>query len=198
VFVIAVIIVYFAQPHLERLVRVFSMEYSNSLSALQEVLIVFFFFLLGLSFVLLLIAYVTLFCFSLHAAFIEKKGPIESVKRSFSLVLKNFKEVYGYFILFTLISYALNIALEGLITLAASSVFLIVKVFNFSVEYFTFTATIYNYAQLPKNIISWLLISPLSSIMLTMLYFNYRYQLEGYDLLWRLKQLTAEEGASEE
>lgn len=161
----------------------------DSISGGQEVFLVIFFILLWLAIILAIGAYITCFCFTLQVAFIEDKGALESINRSFKLVKSNFKSTYGYFILINLITMAINISLQGVIGLLLGIIFLVLKLISIEIDYASFMYMVYGYSRIPINVINWIIVSPISYIMLTILYFNQRYKLEGYDISLKLKEL---------
>jgi phosphotransferase system glucose/maltose/N-acetylglucosamine-specific IIC component len=83
---------------------------------------------------------------------------------------------------------AINFAVRGIIALLSGLIFLVMNLFNLQGDLYLST-TVYTYSQVPINIASLLLISPISSIMLTLLYFNQRYSSEDYDLKLKLARL---------
>jgi hypothetical protein len=63
------------------------------------------------------------------------------------------------------------------------------KLLNIKQNYTTFTTLIIVYLRWPVTLLSWLVISPLGTIMLTLLYFNQRFKKEGYDMVLRLREI---------
>lgn len=153
------------------------------------ILFVIIYIVLVLSVLAVIIGYVTLFCFSLHALTIEKKGVISSVKRSFTLVKHNFWRVYVCLILFGASIYAIQYSIMSFLGLVISILFMILKALNVEQSYGTFLAMAYTYSNLPFTLISWCIISPVATIMISLLYYNQRFKKEGYDMVLRLKEI---------
>ncbi|MGM0369507.1 MAG: hypothetical protein ACQEP9_03750 [Bacillota bacterium] len=184
--VIGALVVAVVYPFLDSLVKLGTII--DSLASGQQLIAMLLIFLFFLLLFCLAVGYMTLFCFTLQVAVIEKEGAWVAIKRSFKLVQNNFKQIYASFILFTTTTIAINFAVRGIIALLAGLVFLLMNLFKLQGDLYLST-TIYTYSQVPINIASWLLISPITSIMLTLLYFNQRYSSEDYDLKLQLARL---------
>ncbi len=183
---IGALLVALVYPFLDSLVELGT--FIDSLATGQQIIAMLIILLFCLVLFCLVVAYMTLFCFTLQVAVIEKKGAWVAIKRSFKLVKNNFKQIYASFILFTATTMAINFAMRGIIALLAGLIFLLMNLFNLQGDLYLST-TIYTYSQVPINIVSGLLISPVTSIMLTLLYFNQRYSSEDYDLKLELARL---------
>ena len=137
----------------------------------------------------IIIGYVTMFSFSLQVAVIEKKGVISSVKRSFNLVKNNFWKMYGCVILFGITVYAIRYSIMSFWALITSIIFMLLKFFSVQQNFTTFLTMALTYSKWPISLISWCIISPLGTIMLSVLYFNQRFKKEGYDMFLKLKEI---------
>lgn len=171
--------------------------FDNSLMFLEvygvrEILLIIGVIAFVIAFMLTLTGYTTVFSFSLQALVIEKKGVIGSLKRSAQLVKKDFWKLFGCTLLFGLITYAITMSLESFLALLIGLIFLVLKFLNFSQDFITFLTLGYSTVRWPLNLLSWLIISPISTMMLTYLYYNQRFKKEGHDILLRLKKI--EEG----
>lgn len=147
--------------------------------AIAVVLLIYFIFL----------AYFTWFSFVLQALIIEKKGIFGSVKRSFKLVRRSFWRILGCIVLFYLTVSAVNLSLYSFIALVASIIYLILRLLSVQPDFITFFSMALTYLEWPMNILSWLIVSPIGTSMLTLLYFNQRYKKDGYDLLQELRRI---------
>lgn len=136
-----------------------------------------------------IIAYITMFSFSLQALVIEKKGVIASVKSSFRLVRHDFWKIYGCIVLFGITTYAIRYSIMSFWALVVSLLFMILKIFNVQQSYTTFLSLALTYSNWPISLISWCIISPIGTIMVSLLYFNQRFKKEGYDMELRLKKI---------
>lgn len=139
--------------------------------------------------VFVILAYMTLFTFALHAAVIENKGVFGSIRRSLNLIKDDYWRIFGCVVLFGLVTAAITYALEGFFALLFSIIYLILMLSGIDQDYATFIAIAYNYAAWPVNIVSWVVISPAGVIMTTLLYFNQRFKKEGFDLILKLKAI---------
>jgi len=148
-------------------------------------------------FVLLLsisvMAYITVFSFSFHAVALENKGVFAALKRSFNLVKKDYFKILGCIVLFNLTVYAIVYSLQSFFAVLASIIFMILRFLNIEQDFISFATMAYNYSSWPISILSWLVISPIGTIMLTYLYYNQRFKKEGYDITLRLNKIQKRE-----
>lgn len=156
---------------------------------LRGIVLVILLVLTILAFLFVFKMYTTLFSFCLQLVVIEKKGIIVSIKRSFGLIKKNFWRIFGITILMGLTIYAIQSSLTSFLTLLLSLLYLLIKFLKLPLDYITFINITFSMANWPISIISWLIITPIGTIMTTLLYYNQRFKGEGYDLLLRLKDI---------
>jgi hypothetical protein len=155
----------------------------------KGIVIVIIFILYVLAAIFAVLAGLNWFLFSLHTLSVENIGVINSIKRSFYLVRKNYLRVLGTSILFTLTVTALRLSADLILGTASSIIYLLLKFFSVKQDYIAFLSMIYNYASWPLSIIVLMVITPINVIMLTMLYYNQRFKKEGYDLELRLREI---------
>ncbi len=134
-------------------------------------------------------AYNTILCFSMHGVVIEKKGVFASIKRSFHLIKNNFWRIFGYLLLFSLTVYAFRSTIESFFLVLINVLYLLLKFVNVEPGYIAFISTLTTIIRWPLSIFSWLVITPIGTIMISILYFNQRFKKEGYDLVLRLGTL---------
>jgi hypothetical protein len=139
--------------------------------------------------IITVLSYLTFLSFSLNAAVIEKKHVFSALKRSYELVKNDFRKIFGSIILFSVTILAVKISLNSFIGMILSIVYLIIKFLNMQVGYTDFMTIGYTYVQWPLNLLLWLVISPISTIMMCNMYFNQRYKKEGYDIVLNLKKI---------
>jgi hypothetical protein len=144
-------------------------------------------FLLTVLFIIMV--YITWFSFVLNVLVIEKKGAWGCIKRSFSLVKNNFWRVFGCTLLFSLTVFALRSSIDTLLAVASGIIYFIFKFLKISQDFITFFTMIYGYVSWPINLFTWMVISPIGIIMISMLYFNQRFKKEGYDMTLKLKEI---------
>ena len=166
----------------------------NNLNTSKIVALIILFILLTLIILGIIIAYITIFAFSLQALIIEKMGVINSLKRSYSLVIDNFWKMYGYTLLFGLIIYAIQYSLDSLLAITISIIFLILKFLNLKQNYLSFFMKEMTYTRWPLTLIVWCIVSPIQTIMMTLTYYNQRFDKEGYDLILKLKEIQKDQG----
>lgn len=170
----------------------------SPLDALAEydwgiLLIVILFILLGLAIAGMVIAYFTVFAFSLHAAVLEEMSVLRSIKRSWTLVRYNFWKVFGCIILFYLSVLAVQLTIGSFVSIISSLIYLLLKLLNITQDYLAFFTFIYGRIEGPLNIVSGAIIGPITSIMISLLYFNQRFKKEGLDMRVRLREIQYNE-----
>ncbi len=149
---------------------------------------------LMLLFALVTIGYLTLFSFSLQAIALENKGPVESIKRSYFLLKGGYIKLVGYNLLIFGSVYAINLSLEGFLGLVISILFMILRFLNVQQEYLLFFSSLYTQLQWPLTILSWLIITPINAMILTVLYYNQRFVKEGHDISLKLREIKKLKG----
>lgn len=143
--------------------------------------------------ILSVLAYITIFSFSFQAVAIENKGVIAALKRSYNLVKGDYFKILGCTILFNLSIYAIVYSLQSFLGIFASIIYIILKFLNFQQDFLSFATMAYNFSSWPISILSWLVISPIGTIMVTYLYYNQRFKKEGYDITLRLNKIQKHE-----
>lgn len=142
---------------------------------------------------IIFLAYITWLIFSLHTLIIEKKSVITSIIRSFKLVKGNFWRIFGCIIIFSLSTFAIRVSLDGFLAVIVSILYMLLKFLSVEGDYATFIGMIFVYARWPLSILFWLVISPVVTIMISLLYFNQRFKKEGYDILLKLEKIQVSE-----
>ena len=142
-----------------------------------------------LAVVLIILAYITWFSFAINVLVIEKKGVFGSIKRSFSLIKNSYWKILGCTILFSFTVVALRTSIDTLLATLSGIIYLVFKFLNISQDFLTFFTMIYGYVSWPINLLTWMVISPIGIIMISMLYFNERFKKEGYDITLKLREI---------
>lgn len=137
----------------------------------------------------IVIAYFTIFSFSIQAMTIEGAGIFKAIKRSWQLVRSNFWKVFGCVIIFYLSVSAIRLSIDSFIGLCMSLLFLILNMFDLPIDFISFITLTYSQLDLPLNLISFAVISPINTLMMSMLYFNQRNKKEGFDMRVRLREI---------
>jgi len=159
----------------------------------NQIILIILFLITILVAIIVTVAYITLFVFSLQAVAIENIGVIKALKRSYGLVKNNYFKVFGCLILFSITIYAIRVSLDSFVAVASSIVFLVAKFLNIQQDYSIFIGKVVTNFQWPLNLLSWLVITPIGTTMITLLYFNQRFKKEGYDIVLNLKKIQKNE-----
>lgn len=138
-------------------------------------------------------AYNTILSFSIYGVAIEKKGAFASIKRSYQLVKSNFWRIFGSLLAFSFTVYALRSTIESFFFLVINLIYLLLKFINVETNYLIFINMLTTMIRGPLSFFSLVVITPIGTIMISLLYFNQRFKKEGYDLLLRLKEIEKKE-----
>lgn len=139
------------------------------------------------------LAYVTIFSFSFHAVAIENKGVFAALKRSYNLVRGDFFKILGCTILFTLTISTILYSLQSFLGIVMGIIYALLKLLNIEKDLLEFATIMYNYSSWPISALSFLVITPIGTIMTTYLYYNQRFKKEGYDIALKLNKLQKDE-----
>lgn len=142
---------------------------------------------------LIFFAYNTVLAFSIHAAVIEKKGVFASLKRSYVLVKRNFWRIFGTLLLISLTTYAFRSSIESFFVMVVNLIYLILRFFNIKPDYITVISFTLSIVRWPLTAFFSLVVTPIGTIMTSLLYFNQRFKKEGYDLVLRLREIRYKE-----
>jgi len=130
-----------------------------------------------------LVLFVLMGLFITQIIVVEGKSSIQSIQRNFQLILGRFWRVVGFTVLLSLIVLALSVAFMG--TLSAAVDLLVFQWVNFS--------------QLIQDItddvlfaLIWMFIQPFWMTCLTLLYYDHRVRMEGFDLSLLDKQMAGD------
>jgi hypothetical protein len=179
-------VIYFLFDKIKDSMLVF--EVYGALGAKQIMLIILP-ILLALAVIFCTTAFSTWFCFVVQAVTVEKAGIIGSIKKSFTLVRKNFWSIFWCIILFNLTTYVFRSSLDGLLGILTTIFYFLEKFFNIKQDFITYMTTIFSMLRWPVSILYTLVIMPIGTIMMSNLYFNQRFKKEGYDLQLRLMEI---------
>ena len=67
--------------------------------------------------------------------------------------------------------------------------YLLAKSLSLPMDFLAFLNLTYSIANFPISILSWLVITPIGTIMTTLLYYNQRFKKEGYDMVIGLREI---------
>lgn len=135
----------------------------------------------------------TILSFSIYGVAIEGKGVFASIMHSYQLIKNNYWKVFGSLLLFSLTVYAFRSTIESFFLMVINLLYLILKLLSVKPNYLVFTYMLTSVGRWPLSILSWLVITPIGTIMTSFLYFNQRFKKEGYDLTLRLREIEKRE-----
>jgi hypothetical protein len=124
---------------------------------------------------------------------IENKGVFGALKRSYMLVKGNYFKILGCTILVNLTIYTIIYSLQSFLGMAFSILYILLKFLSIHQDLLTYATMMYSISSWPISILSWLVISPLGTIMITHLYYSQRFKKEGYDIALKLKKIQRDE-----
>jgi hypothetical protein len=135
------------------------------------------------------VAYITIFSFSIQAMTIEGAGIFRAIKRSWQLVRYSFWKVFGCVILFYVSVTAIRASIDSFLAICISILFLALKFLSLPMDFISFLTFVFSQLNLPLSVASFAVITPIHTIMMTMLYFNQRIKKEGFDMRIRLREV---------
>lgn len=155
----------------------------------KEIILIILTVLLALLIVFCIAAFFTWFCFVVQAVAVEKSGIIGSIKKSFSLVRHNFWRIFWCIILFNLTIFAFKSSIDSCLALLTTIFYFLEKFLNINQDFITYVSTIFTMLRWPLSVLYTLIITPIGTIMMSTLYFNQRFEKEGYDLQLKLMEI---------
>lgn len=155
----------------------------------KEIILIILTVLLALVMVFCIAAFFTWFCFVVQSVAVEKTGIIGSIKKSFALVRHNFWRIFWCIILFNLTIFAFKSSIDSCLALLTTIFYFLEKFLNINQDFITYVSTIFTMLRWPLSILYTLIITPIGTIMMSTLYFNQRFEKEGYDLQLRLIEI---------
>jgi hypothetical protein len=143
----------------------------------------------AVGFIIVTLIYFSLISFSLPAAIIEKRSVIRALRRSFWLVRGNLWKILGYNLLFGTTITVVQYSIESFFGLIIGVIFLVLNLLNIEQDFTTVATLVYSNLRIPISLLFWLIVSPISMTMGTLLYFNQRFKKEGFDLMLKLRAI---------
>ncbi len=137
-------------------------------------------------FTIIFIAIYVCICMAVPVCLFEKRLGFGALGKSFRLVQKDFFKVLGTLLLGLLIVVGISYSFMGILGLLAAAIAIAGEVFDFDTEVFLATTSIF---QMLLSFGTNVLLSPVFSILITLLYVKQRVKHEGYDLEMQLKQM---------
>ncbi len=139
----------------------------------------------------IIIGYISIFIFSIHAIVLENKGIFAAIKRSWRMVKHNYWKVFGCVILFYISIYAIQLSMDSFTALIVGLFYMVLRFLNLSQDLIAFFSLFFNRIQIPVSMLSYAVITPIYMIMLCLLYFNIRFQNEGLDMRIKLREIQS-------
>jgi len=166
--------------------------YTINTLGINQLSLIILLIIIGLGAGLTIVGYITALAFSIQAMIVEEKGVIDAIKRSLQLVKKDYWKLFGSIILILLTTQAIGYSLEGFLGFVINILYFIGRFLNIQQDYLSFMSMTYSKVNVVVTIITYLIITPLTGIMITLLYYNQRFKKEGLDILFKLKEIQAD------
>lgn len=136
--------------------------------------------------------FMTIHAFSIHAAIIEKVYFFKALKRSRELVKGRFWKTFGCFLSSSLAVAFINISIYSIFALIGGLIYASLGSTNLPAEAMSILLMIGNIVRIPLQMLVSYFVSPISGIFATILYYNMRFEKDGYDIelnILRIKDL---------
>lgn len=132
----------------------------------------------------------TLYIFTIHAVVFQNKSFFRALAESRRLVRNNFWRILSCSILFRLSVWAIYGAVSSFFILLGSLLMYFLKFISAEKGLFEIILPVLNIMNWPMRILQQLFISPIYSLLVTLLYFNQRFRKDGWDLSLKLENLN--------
>ncbi|OPJ62131.1 hypothetical protein [Clostridium oryzae] len=170
---------------------------TNNWYSITAIMIIIAAIILILLFVFFVVAFISVFAFSFQSMVIENAGIFKCIGKSLKLIKGNFWRIFGSVILFLIVMYTLNMAIGALIGIITGAAYAVMNFLSIKQDFVTFFTVAITYLRWPISIISDMVISPMFTIMITVMYYNQRFKKEGYNLILKLDKIRALQGEEE-
>ncbi len=147
--------------------------------------------LTSIVFIIAFAYFMTIHTFSFQAAIIEKIYFFKALKRSRELVKGRFWKVLGCFLSASLSITFINISIYAIFALLGGIIFAILSSANINSEVLAILLMIGNIVRIPLQMLISYFVSPIGGIFLTILYYNMRFEKEGYDIELNVQRLKS-------
>ncbi|WIV13087.1 glycerophosphoryl diester phosphodiesterase membrane domain-containing protein [Proteiniborus sp. MB09-C3] len=148
--------------------------------------------LISIIFIAAFIYFMTVHAFSVQIAIIEKAYFFKALKKSRKLVKGRFWKILGCFISATLSVLFINLSIYAVFALIGGIIYAVLGSSNLNDDLSAVLLMLGNIVRTPLQILVSLFVSPIIGIFMTILYYNMRFEKEGYDIelnISRLKNL---------
>ncbi len=133
-------------------------------------------------FIVVLSYFMVVHAFSLQIAIIEKIYFFKALKKSRILVKGRFWRTFGCFISASLSVSLINLSIISVFALIGGIIFAILGSSGINDDTLVLLTMLGNIARTPLQVLVSLFVSPISGIFMTILYYNMRFEKEGYDI----------------
>lgn len=133
-------------------------------------------------FTIAFIYFMTIHAFAIHVAIIEKKYFLKALKRSRELIKGRFWKILGSIASSSLVVTFINISIYTVFALLGGVIYAILSSVNIHSEVLAMLLMIGNIVRIPLQTLVSYFVSPIAGIFTTILYYNMRFEKEGYDI----------------
>lgn len=133
--------------------------------------------------------FMVIHAFSLQIAIIEKIYFFKALKKSRMLVKGRFWRTFGCFISSSLSVSFINLSIYSVFALIGGIILAVLSSSNLNEETLVLLIMLGNIGRTPLQILVSLFVSPISGIFMTILYYNMRFEKEGYDIELNISRL---------
>lgn len=143
----------------------------------------------SLVFLAAFVYFMTIHAFSIEAAIIEKLYFFKALKRSRELVKGKFWKTLGCLASSFLLVLFINISIYTIFGLVGGLIYLILKLANLQEGFMSMILMIGNIVRIPLQMLVSYFVAPISGIFTIVLYYNMRFEKEGYHIKLNIKSL---------
>lgn len=133
--------------------------------------------------------FMVIHAFSFQIAIIEKVYFFKALKKSRMLVKGRFWKTFGCFVSSSLSVSFINLSIYSVFALIGGIIYAILSSSSLNEDTLVLLAMLGNIARTPLQILVSLFVSPISGIFMTILYYNMRFEKEGYDIELNISRL---------
>lgn len=126
--------------------------------------------------------FMTIHAFSIQIAIIEKTYFFNALKKSRKLVKGRFWRTLGCFISSNISVLAITLSIYSIFALIGGIIYTVISSSSIDSELLSMLLMLGNVARTPLQLLVSLFVSPISGIFMTILYYNMRFEKEGYDM----------------
>ncbi len=145
--------------------------------------------LITIIFITAFIYFMTIHAFSIQIAIIEKAYFFKALKKSRQLVKGRFWRTLWCFISSNISVSLISLSIYSVFTLIGGIIYALLGSSNLNGELQAVLLMLGNIARIPIQLLVSLFVSPISGIFMTVLYYNMRFEKEGFDIELNISRL---------